>query len=130
MVFCAVIMITVATVVFMIVTAGIWIIFQLAFRLRFRGFVRRVWYSRTQLDVCLGQRHLSSHTDAAADQHINLRLFQKACQHSVAATVGNNDLRIDYGSVLHIVQLELLRRAKMLECRPHVGLCRGRFRPG
>jgi len=53
--------------------------------------------------------------DTAADEHISLQLLQKGRQSTVTAAVGRNDHRIDDLTAHHIIYLELLGVAKVLE---------------
>lgn len=51
----------------------------------------------------------------AADQGIHLTVLQKASQGPVSAAIGIHHLGGGYGAVLHIIELELCRVAKVLE---------------
>ena len=77
--------------------------------------IRRTGHATVELYPGLGQGGLRTHADPAADQGVGLRGFQETGQRAVAAAVGGYDLlRYDF-AVLHVVELELLRVAEMLE---------------
>ena len=77
--------------------------------------VRVALAAGVQPDTCLRQRHLGPTADAAADQGIHLTVLQKASQGPVSAAIGIHHLGGGYGAVLHIIELELCRVAKVLE---------------
>ena len=91
------------------------VILQRAVRQSLRGRVGGTGNAAVKLDVCLGQRVLRAHADAAADQRVHLRRFQEAGQRSVPAAVCGHDLFGDDLPVLYVVELELLRMAEMLK---------------
>lgn len=106
---------TFSVVVPMVVTLGIGIIFQSALDQCFGCFVRRTRYAAVEFDARFGQRILSAHADAAAEQGVHLRDFQEACQCAVPAAVSGHNLFLDDFTVLHIIELELLRVTEVLE---------------
>ena len=98
-----------------VVAFGIGIILQRTLCQSLRGRIGRTGNPAVELDSRLSQRILCPHADAAADQCIRLRCFQEAGQCAVPAAVGWYDLLRDNFTVLHIVELELLRVTEMLE---------------
>ena len=98
-----------------VVTSGIGIILQRAVCKSLCCRVGRTGNPAVKPNPCFGQRSLSAHADAAANQRIRLRGFQKAGQRTVAAAVGGNDLFRDDPAALHVIELELFRVAEMLE---------------
>ena len=113
--FRAVIVAAVAAVMLVMIAAGVGIVVEPSLRQCLRRLVGGALHARVQTDARFGKRHLRAHADAAADQRVDLGFLQKACQQSVAAAVGIHDLRVDDAAVLHIVQLELLGVAEVLE---------------
>ncbi len=119
--------VSVFVMVVVVVTAGVGIKGKPAFRKRFRRCVRRALYASVELDAGLGERHLCAHTDAAADERVDLSRLQEAGKRAVSAAVRINDLFRCDRSVLHVVQLELLGMPEVLEyfsvlksdCDPH-----------
>ena len=104
------------TVVMAVVVAfGIGIILQRTLCQSLCGRIGRTGNPAVELDPRLSQRILCPHADAAADQCVRLRCFQEAGQCAVPAAVGWHDLLRDNYTVLHIVELELLRVTEMLE---------------
>ena len=77
--------------------------------------VRVAGYTAIQLDACCCQRRLGAAADTAADQRVHVQRAQNACQCAVAAAVGIYHLgRYDL-PVFRVVDLELLRVAKVLK---------------
>ena len=77
--------------------------------------VRAAGYAAVQLDACRCQRRLGTAANAAADQGVHPQRAQHTCQRAVAVAVavhhlGGNDL-----ALLHIIELELLCVAEVLE---------------
>lgn len=68
-----------------------------------------------ELDARLGQGHLGTGPDTAADEAVHAVLGQEARQGAVAASVGGADLGGDYLAVLHLIDLELFRVAEVAE---------------
>ena len=62
-------------------------------RQRLCGHVRRSRHAAVERDPRFRQRVLRAHTDAAADEGIDLRRFQKARQRAVTASVTQEVLR-------------------------------------
>ena len=71
--------------------------------------------SGVQLDAGLGQGHLGTASDAAADEAVHAVGCQEARQSAVAAAVGVHHLGGDHGAVFHVVEFELGRVAEVLE---------------
>ena len=68
-----------------------------------------------QTDTGLGQCHLGTTADAAANQGVNAVLHQKAGQCTVTAAVGANNLCVQDAAVTDFVNFELLCVAEMLK---------------
>ena len=98
-----------------VVASGIGIILQRILCQSLRSCVGRTGNAAVEPDPRLGQRSLCAHADAAADQRIRLRSFQKAGQRPMAAAAGGDDLLCDDLTVLYVIELELLRVSEMLE---------------
>ncbi len=98
-----------------VVALRVGIIPECALRKRYGCCVRRTGYAAVELDARLCQCILSTHADAAADQGIHLRGFQEARQRAMPAAVGRHDLFLNDFTVLHIIELELLRVTEVLE---------------
>lgn len=79
------------------------------------GFVCRTLHAAVQRDAGLGQSHLRTAADAAADQRIDALSLQKSSQCAVAAAHRIDDFRIDDCTVFYFVNLKLFRVAEMLE---------------
>lgn len=79
------------------------------------GFVCRTLHAAVQSDAGLGQSHLRTAADAAADQRIDALSLQKSSQRAVAAAHRIDDFRIDDCTVFYFVNLKLFRVAEMLE---------------
>jgi len=61
------------------------------------------------------QSHLGAAANAAANQNIGIQCCQNASQSTMTAAIGIHHLRGDDLAILHIIDLELLCVAKMLE---------------
>jgi len=88
---------------------------QLSCQKRFHCRVSIAGDTAVQLNISRRQGHLSAAADSAADQNIGVQGVQHAGQSAVAAAVGihhfgGNDLALCY-----VIDLELLRVAKVLE---------------
>ena len=113
-----------------VIAFGVGIILQCPFGQHLRGRVCRACHAAVEFDSRLSQSILRTHADAAADQRVRLRRFQKPGKSAVTAAVGGDNLLSYYSAILHIVELELLGVAKMLEdlsvfvsnCDSHVSL--------
>ena len=81
----------------------------------FHRIVRLTANTAKQTDTRLCQCHLCTATDAAANQNIHAIGCQKACQRTVTAAVGINDLLLHHLIVLDRVELKLGSVSKMLE---------------
>ena len=104
------------TVVMAVVVAfGIGIILQRTLCQSLRGCIGRTRNPAVELDSRLGQRILRTHADAAADQCIRLGGFQESGQCAVTTAIGWYDLLGNDLAILHVVELELLGVAEMLE---------------
>ena len=68
-----------------------------------------------KLNTSLGQSHLGTTTDTAADQNICIECAQNTCQSAVAAAIGVYYFGSDDVAILHFVNLELLGVTEMLE---------------
>ena len=120
------------TVVMMpvVIAVGVRIILQISFGKRLRCFVSRTLDASIKFDSGIGECHLRTHTDPAANKSIRLCRLQEAGKRAVSASIGVYDLLIYDLTILNIVQLELLRVAEVLEdfsvligyCDPHVVL--------
>ena len=71
--------------------------------------------STVKLDTGLGQCHLCTAADAAADQNICVQRAQNTCQRTVTAAASVHHFGCDDIAVLNFVNLELLGVTKMLE---------------
>ena len=98
-----------------VVAPGVGIIREPAFGQRLDRRVRGAVHAAVELDPGLSQRILCAHANAAADQRVRLRGFQKTGQRAVSAAVCGYNLLRDDLTALHVVELELLRVAEMLE---------------
>ena len=98
-----------------VIAFSIGIILQCTLCQSLSGRIGRTGDTAVELDARLGQRSLRAHANAAADQRVHLCGFQKSGQCTVAAAVGGYDLLRDDFPVLHVIELELLRVAEMLE---------------
>lgn len=104
------------TVVMAVVVAfGIGIILQRTLCQSLHGCIGRTGNPAVELDSRLGQRILRTHADAAADQCIRLGGFQESGQCAVTTAIGWYDLLGNDLAILHVVELELLGVAEMLE---------------
>ena len=79
------------------------------------GFVCRTLHAAVQSDAGLGQSHLRTAADAAADQRIDALSLQKSSQRAVAAAHRVDDFCTDDCAVFYFVNLKLFRVAEMLE---------------
>ena len=66
-------------------------------------------------DACLRQGRLGAAANPAADQHIHPFVPQKSCQGPMSPAIGGLHLRRTNSLVLHLIELHLLRMAKMLK---------------
>lgn len=82
-----------------------------------RSRIRAAGYTAVKPDTGIRQRRLRAAANSTADQRVNLQRTQNARQSAVAAAVGVHDFGRDDFTVFHIVELELLRVAKMLKNR-------------
>ena len=98
-----------------VVASGIGIILQRILCQSLRGCVGRTGNAAVEPDPRLGQCVLRTHADAAANQRVHLRGFQETGQRPVSAAVSGHDLLRDDLSIFHVIELELLRVAEMLE---------------
>ena len=79
---------TAFTMLMIMMTAlDICIIIQLTFQKCFNRLISIAAASAKQFDTCLSQGILSSASDTAADQHLNLMFCQKSCQSTMSAAV-------------------------------------------
>ena len=98
-----------------VVAFGIGIILQRTLCQSLRGRIGRTGDPAVKLDARFSKCILCAHADAAADQRIHLRCFQETGQRAVTAAVGGHDLLRDDFTILHVIELELLRMTKMLK---------------
>ena len=114
--FSTVIVATIAIVMMpVMVTMGVRIIFQRSGGKSPCSFIRRSLYSGVERNARVRERHLSSHTNAAADQGIHFCSLQKAGQRAMAAAVGIYNLFADDFTALDVIQFELFGMSEMLE---------------
>ena len=107
--------VAVTMVVIMVIAPDIGIESQFAGNQSLRCRVSTAADTAKELDACCCQGHLGATTDATADQHICIQIFQNAGQSAVAAAVGVDDLGSDDLAVCHIIDLKLLGVTEMLE---------------
>ena len=88
---------------------------QLALQIGVHRLIRVSGGAGAQLDALLRQSGLGAAADAAADQNVDAAIAQQGGQGAVAAAVGVDDLRGDHPAVLHLIDLERLRVAEVLE---------------
>lgn len=81
----------------------------------FHRFIRRTGYAAAETDSCFGQRCLGPAANAAADQHICLRLCQKAGQRTMSLPVCIDNLCAYDFPVQDIVELKLSGMSEMLK---------------
>ena len=98
-----------------VVAFCVWIILQCSCSQRLSSIISRSGYATIKLYASLSQRILCSHPNTAADQGIDLRVFQKACQCSMSVAVCRYDLLGNYPAIVYIVQFKLLCVSEMLE---------------
>ena len=116
MMFTTVVMAAVSVVMMSVmVTAGIRIERKGSLGKSLRCFVSRPLNPGIKSDPGIRERHLRAHTDPAADQGVSLCRLQETRQRAVSASVGIYDLLICDLTVLNVIQLKLLRMAKMLK---------------
>ena len=97
------------------VTSGLGILLQLSFGKSLSGLICIPLNARINLDACLGQGHLSSAANAAADQSLHLMLFEKNRQSAVTGAAGIHHSALISLTLFHLIHLELLGFAKVLE---------------
>jgi hypothetical protein len=102
-------------VVVMVTAPGIGVPNQLAGRQSRRSQIRIAGHTAIEQNIRRIQSHPGTAADAAANQGIHLQSRQESGQCTVAAALGIHNLcRHDF-SVFHIIDLELLGVAEMLE---------------
>lgn len=74
-------------------------------------------HTAEQLDPGLCQRHLGPAADAAADEDIHTVCPQKSSQRAVAVSICIDYFGMGHCTIRHIVELKVLRMAKVLEHR-------------
>lgn len=97
------------------VASGLGVLLQFSFGKSLGRLIRIPLNAGINLDACLGQSHLSSAADAAADQGLHLMLFEKNCQSAVSGAAGVYYSALAGLAVFHLIHLELLGFAKVLE---------------
>ena len=80
-----------------------------------RRFISGAGYAGEELNARRGQRLLSAHADAAADQGFGPAAGEEAGQRAVSAAVGIDDFGGDDPAVLDFIELELGGFSEMLE---------------
>ena len=98
-----------------VVALHIGIEFQLSFQECCYSGIRVAGHTAIQLDTSLGQCHLSTATDTAANQHICIQFTQNPGQCAMSTSVGINNLGSNHYAVLYFVDLKLFRVSEMLK---------------
>ena len=104
-----------ALTVIVMVAADIGIVTKAA---RQQGIHRRIRFTADaaiESDAGRGQRHLGSAANAAANQGVYPSLHQEACQGTMAIAVGVDHFCAGDFIPRHLIDLELLRMAEVLE---------------
>ena len=102
-----------AMLVVVVIAADIWIVGEFVGQ---QSVYRSISIAASvEPDTGFRQSHLSTASDAAADQRIDAMLHQKTGQRTVAAAIGVNDFGMSDFAIQDFVQLKLLRVAEMLE---------------
>ena len=87
--------------------AGVGIVVQFTCQEGFHSIIGIAVNTAVEIDACLVQSSTGAAADAAADQGVNLVGGQVASQCTVAGTGDAEDLSVDDGTVLDLVELEL-----------------------
>ena len=98
-----------------VVATDIGIVIQIACQECFHSIVSIAGNAAVELDASLGQSHLSTAADAAADQDVDTAAKEEACQSAVTAAIGIHDFSGNDGAIFNVVNLELLGVTEMLE---------------
>ena len=106
---------TLAMLVVVVIAADIWIVGESAGQQSVYRSISIAAYASVEPDTGFRQSHLSTASDAAADQRIDAMLHQKAGQRTVAAAIGVNDFGMSDFAVQDFVKLELLGMSEMLK---------------
>ena len=104
-----------AVVMTVVVALRVGVELQISLRERECRRVSGSGHAAVEMNARFRERVARAHADAAADQSIRLRRFQKTGERAVAAAVRVHDLLSDDFAVFRIVELELLRVAEMLD---------------
>lgn len=115
-------------IVSVVAAADLRVIVQVSCQIRLDCFIGISRCASIELYARFPKGCLSSTADPAADQHICTCLRKESTKSSVALAVRIDDLAVDDFAILHIVELELLCVAKVLEylsvivcnCDPHL----------
>ena len=103
------------SVVIVMVAAGIWIKFQRALRQRLCRCVSGPFYTGVELDARVSQRHLRPHTDASADQGIDLCRLKEAGEGPVSVPIRVYYLLVYNVASFGVVQLKMFGMPEMLK---------------
>ena len=103
------------SVVIVVVAAGIWIKFQRALRQRLCRCVSEPFYTGVELDARVSQRHLRPHTDASADQGINLSRLKESGKGAVPVPVRIYYLLVYNAASFGVIQLKMFGMSEMLK---------------
>ena len=99
----------------MMIAMRIRIVFQVTFRECLCRSVRGSLHTGVKLNARVGQRHLGTHTNPAADQSVDFGCLQETGQCAVAASVSVYNLFADDFPIRHVIHLELFGMTEMLE---------------
>ena len=97
------------------VAADIGVIAQIAIQQCMHRCIRLAMDATVELDTRLGQCHLCTAADAAADQRVYAVLHQKSGQRTVTAAVGVHHISTDDFAIRSFINLELFRMAEVLK---------------
>jgi hypothetical protein len=100
---------------FMMGAYGVFDIGQAALQQGVHSFVGFSFTSTVQLNARISKRALSSAANASADQYVGLLLTQKDSEPFMAVSIRADHLSGFHSAILHVIEFELLRPAKVLE---------------
>lgn len=103
------------SVVIVVVAAGIWIEFQRSLCQRLCRCVSGPFYTGVELDARVSQRHLRPHTDASADQGINLSRLKESGKGAVPVPVRFDYLLVYNVAFFGVIQLKMFGMSEMLK---------------
>ena len=101
--------------VIVVVAAGIWIEFQRSLCQRLCRCVSGPFYTGVELDARVSQRHLRPHTDASADQGINLGRLKESGKGAVPVPVCIDYLLVYNVAFFGVIQLKMFGMSEMLK---------------